>query len=704
LPGDSQFLKILWVGSHEAGTGDRLEPLHWSLTSHRKPTSNLRVRFGSTDHTSERQVLTFTADSNGHDDEVRRCPDLDEQFRLAPDDTFSEYEAKGRSTFGAPVDDHFTLKEHLAQWKSTSESGSRVTEEPAQYVPMNSSVEAYAISVAAIRKRPDGKLGLLPNGTLTQSTLDEVRLSTNGKSRLVQLVAQTGLGFTPAFFWVTPGSDSHMFAAIYPGWASIVEEGWLESQKLLLERQLAAERKLLATMAMKLQRPLQGLTAIRNARVFDSNKAQLTGSSDVYVLRGRIAAVVPAGTGAVAVENDIDAAGRVLLPGLFDMHVHVGRWDGGLHLAAGVTSVRDMGNDNEQMQQMLDETARGTLLSPQIIPTGFLEGASPYSSTNRFLIKDLIEAKKAIDWYVAHGYPQLKIYNSFPFTILQETVAYAHSRGMRVSGHVPAFMRADDVLDQGFDEIQHVNQVLLNFFVKPDTDTRTLERFYLPAKRVADLDLDSKPVLDLVAKMQRRGTVIDPTLNTFDFLRQRDGQMSAPFAAVADHVPADIKRGLFVGQMNIPDDATAKIYNASYLKMVDFIGRIYRAGVPLVAGTDSMAGFGLQGEIELYVQAGLTPAQALQIATLNGAHYAGVAADRGSITVGKLADLVLVDGDPTQQIGDIRKVSLVITRCQLIEPMKVYATLGIKPFTQWLPEMKLADPLGPSSDLKIPSM
>ena len=108
---------------------------------------------------------------------------------------------------------------------------------------------------------------------------------------------------------------------------------------------------------------------------------------------------------------------------------------------------------------------------------------------------------------------------------------------------------------------------------------------------------------------------------TFEFLHQRDGEMSPIVAAVADHLPPDVQRGRRVGEMKIPDDATAARYNASYAKMVEFVGRLYRAGVPIVAGTDEMAGFTLQRELELYVQAGLTPAQALQVATWNGAKY-----------------------------------------------------------------------------------
>src|SRR5438105_14754914 len=127
--------------------------------------------------------------------------------------------------------------------------------------------------------------------------------------------------------------------------------------------------------------------------------------------------------------------------------------------------------------------------------------------------------------------------------MVPETVAYAHSRGLRVSGHVPAFMRAQDVVEQGFDEIQHINQVLLNFLVTPTTDTRTLERFSLPAEKVAGMDFDSKPVKDFIALLVAHHTTIDPTLATFDSFQHRDGELSQEFAAIADHMPLDVQRG-----------------------------------------------------------------------------------------------------------------------------------------------------------------
>ena len=339
------------------------------------------------------------------------------------------------------------------------------------------------------------------------------------------------------------------------------------------------------------------------------------------------------------------------------------------------------------MQQIIDETAAGRLLGPHIVPAGFLEGDSPFAARGGFVIKNLQEAKDAVDWYAEHGYPQLKIYNSFPKEILRETVAYAHSRGMRVSGHVPAFLRAQEVVEQGFDEIQHINQVMLNFFVTPTTDTRTLERFYLVAEKTAGLNFDSRPVQDFIALLQKQPTVIDTTLGTFDFLRQRDGDVPQVLAAVFEHLPIDVQRGRRVGQMKIPDAATAARYEKSYAKMIEFVGRLYRAGIPLVAGTDEMAGFVLQRELELYVQAGLTPSQALQVATWNAAKYSRTLSDRGTIEPGKRADLVLIDGDPTQNIADIRRVALVITQGKIAVPSEIDRELGIAPFVGKVPEV-----------------
>ena len=622
-----------------------------------------------------------------------RGPELNETYRVAADGTISEYAVKGNSTYGAVVDERFERKGDSASWSSTSEKGSTSIKGSAMYLPLNSSGATASEAITALSRAPGNSMAMLPSGTITQRKLEEMQVSAGGKTQTIALLAQTGIGLTPQFYWATTGAKPRLFGFVVPGYLTMTEAGWGEAGKAMAERQQAAEAKMLTDLASRLQRKLEGLTVVRNARVFDSEKATLGAPSDVYVLRGRITAVLPAGAPVRGAVNEIDAAGRVMLPGLFDMHAHAGRWEGGLNLAAGVTTVRDMGNDNATIQKIINETAAGTLLGPQIVPAGFLEGESPMSSNGGFVVKTLAQAKNAIDWYAEHGYPQLKIYNSFPKEILKDTVSYAHLRGLHVSGHVPVGLRAHEALDAGYDEINHINQVMLNFLATPQTDTRTLERFILPAEKVASLDFNAPVIKNFIKRLKMKGTVIDPTLATFAFLKQKDGDINTPFAPIAEHMPPSVKRGFFVGTMKIADDATLKRYEKSYAKMVQFVGLMYKAGIPIVAGTDEMAGFTLQAELELLVQAGLTPAQALQVATRNGALYTRTMADRGSIVPGKLADLVLVDGDPTKNIADVRRVAAVITRGYLVYPHEVDKELGIKPFVKDAPQLRALAPV-----------
>jgi imidazolonepropionase-like amidohydrolase len=622
-----------------------------------------------------------------------RGPEQDEVYRLLPDGTYADFKVTGTTTFGAPIDESFTREGNLAKWKSTSEEGSTDAGAGAMYIPLGGTPQAMSVAIAAASRR-GGELPLLPGGTLKQRVIDEVEVESDGEKQTVQLLAQTGLGLTPQFVWATKAdaakkSEPRLFAFVIPGYLTAIEEGWERNGEALTKSQLAAEGVMVKDLAARLFAPATGSTVIRNTRIFDSITGKLGAPSDVYVMRDRIATIVPAGSPNAGADNEIDAGGRVMLPGLFDMHGHeFGRWGGGLHLAAGVTTVRDMGNDNKTLQALIDETAKGELLGPRIVTAGFLEGESEFSARNGFVIKNLDEAKHAVDWYAQHGYVQVKIYNSFPKAILKDTVAYAHQRGLRVSGHVPAFLRAQDVIDAGFDEIQHINQLMLNFLVEPTTDTRTLERFRLPAEKVATLDFDSQPVQDFIAALKKNNVAVDPTLATFDYIRQRAGETSQAYAAVIDHLPLSLQRQFRVAEMNIPDDETHARYNRSYEKMVEFVGRLHKAGITVLPGTDAIPGFTLHRELELYVQAGMTPVEALQSATSVSAKVARVDADRGRIAPGLLADLVLVEGDPTKDISAIRKVALVVTQGRVVSPGAVYRELGVRPFVAGEPQVK----------------
>jgi hypothetical protein len=609
-----------------------------------------------------------------------RGPDLTEEIKLGDNGIPISYTAQGTTTFGSTVNESFSQTKENAVWNSTSEKGETKITEPGFYVPLNSSFEVSSLMINALTKRKDLRLPLFPSGELRQKKISQLTVRNGSKSKKIQLIAQTGLGLSPNFYWATVDANPQLFGIVYPGYMWTVEEGWQDSIPKMEEAQVKTEKKLLAQMATRLKHSMKGSVVIKNAKVFDSTTAQLSAPMDIYIKSGKIVELKPANLKPAKSKNEIDVQGRVVTPGLYDMHAHIWRWDGGLHLAAGVTTIRDMANNNEQMKLMKEELAAGKLFSPNIVSAGFIEGKSPYSANLGVVIKDLNEAKKAIDMYAQRGDPQIKIYNSFPKEILKETVDYAHAKGLRVSGHVPAFLRAEEVINAGYDEIQHINQVLLNFLVKPETDTRDLSRFYLPAEKVADLDFDYPKVKEFLKLLKDRQTVIDPTIATFEFIHKKDGELSPGGMAIADHMPIDVKRRFFQADMKIPDEQTAKRYKKSFDKCVEFIGLMYKNQIPLVAGTDGLPGFTLHTELEYYVKAGLTPSQALQIATLNGAKYSKTSNDRGSIAPGMRSDLVVFDADPTQDISNIRKVALVFQGENMIYPNEVYKEYGIKPF------------------------
>ncbi|WP_165766443.1 amidohydrolase family protein [Polynucleobacter meluiroseus] len=609
-----------------------------------------------------------------------RGPTLKEHIVLASDGTMKDYRVSGTSEMGGEVNERFAAKNNVIQWHSNSEDGSKKINQSGFYLPMNSSWEVNSLMITALSKSKNNYLTLLPSGGLKQQVLDEITINRGSKQQNVKLVMQVGIGLKPDFFWATSGKNPRLFAAIITGYSYLIEKGWEDSLTALSEKQNLANQKVLYQKAQQLQHPINGPLLIKNIRLFDSENASLTEPHDVLIENKRIVKISSVSSPAEFGWDTINGSGKTLLPGLFDMHTHINKWSGLYHLSAGITTVRDMGNSNTEVQEIIRDSANNQLLFPHIIPAGFIEGKSEYSSSDGIMIESLAQAKEAVDWYFDHGYRHIKIYSSFPKDLVKDTSAYVHEKGMTVGGHVPGFMKANEAIESGFNELNHINQVVLNFLAGNKTDTRTLERFYLPAEQTGSIDYDSHEVKAFIKLLKDKKITIDPTLSAFDFIKQQDGEMADPFSSIAEHLPPDLQRSFKTGTMDIPDAATANRYKNSYKKMIEFVGLLHKNGVSLVAGTDTLAGFGLHSELELYVKAGISPAEALQIATWNGAKVTKTLQDRGSIEVNKLADLIIVDGDPTTNIEDIRKISTVITNGKVIYPHELHVALGVKPF------------------------
>jgi hypothetical protein len=314
-----------------------------------------------------------------------------------------------------------------------------------------------------------------------------------------------------------------------------------------------------------------------------------------------------------------------------------------------------------------------------VLKAGFIDGRGPYQGPTKMFADTPEEAKADVERYASLGYVQIKIYSSVKPELVPVIAAEAHRRGLRLSGHIPAFMTMEQAVAQGYDEVQHANFWFLNFQFDTVPDTRTPARFTSVAEHAAELDLSSERVRAFVRLLQDHHTVLDPTVNVFEeMFLARPGVMSPPLAEIADRLPPQVRRSGLSAGLPVPDGMDQR-YRDSYAAMLRMLKMLYDSGVPIVAGTDALAGFSLHSELEQYVAAGIPAPKALQIATLGAARVMKRDGETGSITPGKAADLILVDGDPVAKISDIRRVVTVIRGDRLYDAGALYAALGVRP-------------------------
>jgi imidazolonepropionase-like amidohydrolase len=454
---------------------------------------------------------------------------------------------------------------------------------------------------------------------------------------------------------------------------------------MLIERHARTAR--LVELQKRLVRRFDTPVRIRNVRVFDPGKGALSDTVSVVVFGNRISSVAAETADASAEfrkeEVVVDGEGGTLMAGLHDMHSHNSAESGLFYLAAGVTTVRDLGNDNEVLLDLTKRIASGELPGPRIVRAGFLEGRSPYSARYGFIPATLPEALDRVRWYADHGYWQIKIYNSFNPEWIKPVAIEAHRLGLRVSGHVPAFTTPDRAILDGYDEINHINQLMLGWLTGPGDDTRTTLRLTAMGERAAALDLDSAPVRKTVALMKERGIPLDTTSVILErLLASRSGKVQPGDVAYLDHVPIGYQRERKRAYVQFKDAAEEKTYERSVQKMLDLMRLLHKEGVRMLPGTDNDTGFTVHRELELYAQAGIPPAEVLRMATYDCDAYLGNAEDLGSIEPGKLADFMLVAGDPTKDISAVRQIRLVMKDGLMYLPSEIYSALGIRPFTR----------------------
>ena len=603
-----------------------------------------------------------------------RGPKIEAHYIVTEEGFPTRVDETGDDYLKAPVDEHFASEGGKAIWKSTTENGQSPT--PGFYVSNNGASAELALLVDALLHAKGAPVKLLPSGEARLEKLTDVNLEDHGKKIHVTEYAVTGLSFEPQTLWLD--DDRHYFGS--PGkWFATLREGWEGTNDQLYALDRAAEDARNTRLARELAKHPDHPVAIEHVRLFDSEQAVIKEDQTVVITGERVTAVGASAT--VVVPKDaqiVDGAGKTLLPGLFDMHAHAQPLDGLLNIASGVTSIRDMGNDIDELKHLQDQWDAGSAVGPRLWKAGFIDGRGPFQAPTGLYADTEKEAVAAVNRYADLGYVQIKLYSSLKPELVPIIVKTAHARGLRVSGHIPNGMIASQFVEDGADELQHINFIFLNFLASKVKDTRTPERFTAVGDNAAKLDLQSKEVNDFLALLLANHTTVDVTLATFEGMYTgRPSMVSPNFAPVIDRLPAQVQRGAYSGGLPVTGQ-NDQLYKDSYAAMLRMTKRIYDAGIPILAGTDDIAGITLHRELELEVRAGIPPAKALQIATFNAAHLLKQD-ELGSLAPGKRADLVLVKGNPAENIGDIRRCELVMKNGVLFSSADVYRAVGIQP-------------------------
>jgi imidazolonepropionase-like amidohydrolase len=629
-----------------------------------------------------RTAVDYSVDDNG------RGPKHHEEIVEGPGGIPVSWTIKGTSLMGGPVEEHYEWSNKVARWKSQADSGAAKTAHPGLYIVNDDSPWAEGVYARAALVQGNS-VDVLPGGKLVLTKIKDMEIGSGARAVPVTVYRLGGIQLAPSYLMLD--QKRRLFASFGAGGIAI-RQGYEKEASSIIKLGAALEvermRDLQARLAHRFPTPIR----IRNVRIFDPRSGTLGALSTVVVMRDQITQII-AGDGGTPPSDEvlIEGDGGTLYPGLHDMHSHTTLSSGLYYLAAGVTATRDMGNKNSFLQDLLPRLDSGEIGGPRVVPNGFIEGRSPYSAHNGFLPATLDEALRDIHWYADRGYFEIKIYNSMNPDWVKPMAAEAHRLGMGVTGHVPAFDSPDRVIRDGYDTIAHVNQLMLGWILKPGEDTRTTLRLTGLA-RGATLDLDAPKVRATVALMKEHGTALDTTAVIVERLMlSRAGEVAAGDADYLSHMPIGYQRYRKRSFVPLKDAAEDKAYRDGFAKVLEVMGMLHHNGISMLPGTDDATGFTVQRELELYTMAGMTPAEALRAGTLDSAAYLKNDDRLVTIEKGKLADMVLVAGDPTRDIKAIKRPRMVLKGGAVYFPSEIYTALGIKPFAA-PPALRDVDP------------
>jgi imidazolonepropionase-like amidohydrolase len=559
----------------------------------------------------------------------------------------------------------FAIDQAIARWKTPADQGEAPSSQGA-YLPFGGTFLANDALVRPLLSAGPGGLAMLPSGKATLTPSRTMSVTGPAGARAIRLHFLKGVNQTPTPVWL---DEQGKLFGFYFG-LGMLPAGYEGNLKAIIAAQEEAIAELSPATAKRfLTEDSKKPFVIRDVKLYDADNQRFVDHQQVVVADGKIVAVTSADKPWVGVSKIIDGKGKALVPGLWDSHSHLSDdFVAVSELALGVTSIRNPGGSIELAVSQRKRRGEGTLLAPEAFSSAIIDQKGPLAAQGSITVANLDETLAAVRRVKEAGLTGVKFYTSMNPAWIPPAAKLAHELGLHVHGHIPAGMRTLDAVNAGYDEITHIYFATMQ--AMPDevvAKSNTTLRLLGPGKYFKDVDFNAEPTRTVIRTLAERKIVVDPTLVVVEgVLVAEAGKVAPAYTAYAGTLPVGTERSFKAGPLPYIEGMTREDAVASVKHMVEYVATMRKAGVRIVAGTDGY-GMELVRELELYVEGGMTPAEALATATIVPAANVGADKRTGSIAVGKEADLLLVSGDPEKNIGDLRHVELVVLDGALLD-------------------------------------
>jgi imidazolonepropionase-like amidohydrolase len=513
----------------------------------------------------------------------------------------------------------------------------------------------------------------LPRGEISINFIQNDTVEIKGKKVPLERYVVEGINWGGRTIWLDESKNLVALVKANTQIRELIKKGYEEAKSFFVQGNVEEQMSMLLKYTKDLKGEQAKIKALVGGDIVDGLSDVALKDMTLIIENGRITKIGKRSEVEIP-ENAkvIDVSGKTLMPGLWDMHAHSNQvqW-APAYLAGGVTTIRDNGNEVEFATSFRDAIAKNGALGPDILLAGMTDGEG-IQGNGVIRATNPQEASEVVQMYFENGYKQIKIYSSVASDVTESLSKEAHKRGMTVTGHVPISMgNARLAIQAGMDQLSHRSLILTVLF--PDKNQSDLGRYYLEENEITQVQID-----DAINFLLKHKTVLDPTI-ALDVVR------SLPRGSITETVEPDAYRiayELFEGKRfrsGLPTQVSKKA-KADYTKAMGILGQFYKAGVPIVAGTDNIVPvYGLYLEIETYQKlGGLTPLEAIKTATIIPAKAMGLDAETGTLEIGKEADIAILEKNPLLDITNLRTVSAVITNGNYYESSPLWSAADFK--------------------------